>query len=327
MARIFIGRLSGSGGGGGGSVNPTSGYMPVNLFGSFIDSIVQATGDLGNGTVVRFDDGLLLIELLVNGGSSSFIMDGGSDDVRIDGFNGIKLNGGVFINNHLGSSILRWLSNGAGDPALKANGTLLELVNGNDTAYCDFKSRSVTTVGAIQSGSDLNSSGRILFDAKTVLQSATDGILTITNNAGTGFTRLTFGGITNLFPSLQRNATALECRDATGVNYVPFRSGTFTVDGGQISIIGTMNIYAGISTSNSILYGNLAGVSIGKGSSLPVASALFELSSNSKGFLPPRMTQANRTAISSPATGLIVYQTDGTEGLYIYKSTGWTFII
>jgi hypothetical protein len=58
-----------------------------------------------------------------------------------------------------------------------------------------------------------------------------------------------------------------------------------------------------------------------------VASALFQLSSTTKGFLPPRMTNAQRTAISSPAVGLIVYCTDMVEGLYVYKSAGWTFVI
>lgn len=53
------------------------------------------------------------------------------------------------------------------------------------------------------------------------------------------------------------------------------------------------------------------------------ASALLQVDSTSKGFLLPRMTSAQRTAISSPAVGLIVYQTDGTEGAYQYKSTGW----
>jgi hypothetical protein len=55
----------------------------------------------------------------------------------------------------------------------------------------------------------------------------------------------------------------------------------------------------------------------------------FESSSNlwkNKTF-PNKMTNAQRTAISSPAVGLMVYCTDATEGLYIYKSTGWTFII
>ena len=37
------------------------------------------------------------------------------------------------------------------------------------------------------------------------------------------------------------------------------------------------------------------------------------------------MTSAQRTAISSPAIGLMVYQTDpgATEGIWTYKSTGW----
>jgi hypothetical protein len=62
------------------------------------------------------------------------------------------------------------------------------------------------------------------------------------------------------------------------------------------------------------------------GTSLNNASAIVDFSSTTKGSLPiPRMTQAQRTAISSPAVGLLVYQTDGTEGVYVNKSTGWQF--
>jgi hypothetical protein len=53
----------------------------------------------------------------------------------------------------------------------------------------------------------------------------------------------------------------------------------------------------------------------------------MEIVSTTRGFLPPRMTNAQRLAISSPAVGLIVYCTDSVEGLYVNKSTGWTFII
>jgi hypothetical protein len=60
---------------------------------------------------------------------------------------------------------------------------------------------------------------------------------------------------------------------------------------------------------------------------LQSASAILEVNSTTKGFLPPRMTNTQRTNIVSPAIGLMVYCTDATEGLYIYKSTGWTFII
>lgn len=40
------------------------------------------------------------------------------------------------------------------------------------------------------------------------------------------------------------------------------------------------------------------------------ASAKVQIDSTTRGFLPPRMTTAQKTAISSPAAGLIVYDTD-----------------
>jgi uncharacterized protein YaiE (UPF0345 family) len=66
---------------------------------------------------------------------------------------------------------------------------------------------------------------------------------------------------------------------------------------------------------------------VGIGTSSLSTSAILQVDSTTKGFLPPRMTNAQRTAISSPAVGLIVYCTDAVEGLYVYKSTGWTFVI
>lgn len=56
------------------------------------------------------------------------------------------------------------------------------------------------------------------------------------------------------------------------------------------------------------------------------ASAQLQVQSTTKGFLPPRMTQTQRNAIASPDIGLEIYQTDATEGKYIYKSSGWTYI-
>jgi hypothetical protein len=45
-------------------------------------------------------------------------------------------------------------------------------------------------------------------------------------------------------------------------------------------------------------------------------SAILDLASINKGFLPPRMSSIQRGAIVLPATGLVVYQTDGISGLY-----------
>ena len=42
----------------------------------------------------------------------------------------------------------------------------------------------------------------------------------------------------------------------------------------------------------------------------PDASAILDVQATDKGMLAPRMTTAQRTAIASPATGLLVYDTD-----------------
>jgi hypothetical protein len=57
-------------------------------------------------------------------------------------------------------------------------------------------------------------------------------------------------------------------------------------------------------------------VAINSTGASPDASSLLDVSSTNKGMLLPRMTQAQRNAIASPANGLFIYQTDGTPGLY-----------
>ncbi len=61
----------------------------------------------------------------------------------------------------------------------------------------------------------------------------------------------------------------------------------------------------------------------GIGTTAPNASSLLEIKSTSKGFLAPRMTKAQRDAISSPATGLLIYQTNSTPGFYYYSGSAW----
>jgi hypothetical protein len=67
---------------------------------------------------------------------------------------------------------------------------------------------------------------------------------------------------------------------------------------------------------------------VGIGTATPAASASLDLSSGTKGFLPPRMTGAQRDAIVSPANGLVIYCIDcGGGQLNIYSSTSWTNMI
>lgn len=57
---------------------------------------------------------------------------------------------------------------------------------------------------------------------RSYLMSSADGDVTLYNRAGSSFDQLQFGGTSSSFPSLRRNATALECRLADDSAYSPF---------------------------------------------------------------------------------------------------------
>jgi hypothetical protein len=78
---------------------------------------------------------------------------------------------------------------------------------------------------------------------------------------------------------------------------------------------------ANVTLSDARLTVTSAG-NVGIGTTSPAASALLDVSSTTKGFLPPRMTTTQRDAISSPAAGLVIYNTT-TSKLQVY-TTSWT---
>jgi|GEM_PF-683960 len=61
---------------------------------------------------------------------------------------------------------------------------------------------------------------------------------------------------------------------------------------------------------------------IGIGTNTPDASAVLDITSTTKGLLIPRITGVQRTAIASPATGLLVFDTD-TKTIWTYDGTAW----
>lgn len=72
------------------------------------------------------------------------------------------------------------------------------------------------------------------------------------------------------------------------------------------------------------------GVSIGSEATPPDASALLDLNvsemSEKKGILIPRMTESEKLEIQTPATGLLIYQTDNSAGFQFYDGTQWRSI-
>jgi hypothetical protein len=69
-----------------------------------------------------------------------------------------------------------------------------------------------------------------------------------------------------------------------------------------------------------------SGGGIGLGTATPSTRAVLDLTSTTRGFLPPRMTTAQRDAITSVPAGLMIYNTS-TNKLNFYNGTAWEVIV
>lgn len=160
---------------------------------------------------------------------------------------------------------------------------------------------SLTFAGTVGTNSDVSLGGTLSFIS-------TDGSVVISGGgaADTLDIKVAGSGLENIYTA---NGTVTGARTVTQAgNLVRFTGGDVEFGGGDFH------------------YDNVND-NVGIGSSTPVVSAKLEVSSTTQGFLFPRMTSAQRTGISSPATGLMVYQTDAEEGVYINKSFGWVQVI
>ena len=71
-----------------------------------------------------------------------------------------------------------------------------------------------------------------------------------------------------------------------------------------------------------VLHVQAQSVGINADGSTPHSSAILDVKSTTKGLLAPRMTEAQRLAISAPAAGLLVYETT-SNAIWVYNGTDW----
>jgi hypothetical protein len=255
---------------------------------------------------------------------------------------GAKISGGVNINS--GDNLARsgtFINSSFGSTA----STGAVLINGSATnagiSDGNSQSQGVTINGTNNGGNSVAISAFVPTGEKGVF---VVGAPNDNNNFGdenTAISNVYFGsGISRT----QKNGTVQ--RTGFGWPYTINGSGARGTDfaGGNITIAGGKGTGAG--AGGDVIFSTATPTTTGttlqtltqrwfiKGSSgilantsTPNASAQLQVDSTTQGFLPPRMTNAQRLAIATPAVGLMVYCTDMVEGLYVNKSTGWTFVI
>lgn len=106
-------------------------------------------------------------------------------------------------------------------------------------------------------------------------------------------------------------------RSASGLAVTATATGTGTATGINVCATGGANNYAAVFPCGTV----------GIGTSTPTGSALLEMNSSSQGMLTPRMTKSDRDGIGTPATGLLIYQTDNSPGFYYYNGTAWVGLV
>ena len=296
-------------------VDNTESVVSVN---GFTGAVTLTTSNISEGTNLYFTDGRArtAISLTTTGNSGASNYNNGTGVLNVPQYSLAGL-GGVPTTR-----------------SLTINGTAFDL--SADRTWNVGTVTSVATTGPIQGGT-ITGTGTISI---TQSGSASDGFLSSTDwntfNNKQGTISLTTNNNSGLATFLS-NVLNVPNYTLAGLGGVP-TSRTLSINGVSFDLsadrswsVGTLTGSGNVnyvpkwngstSLTNSLLFDS--GVGVGLGTASINASALFQMDSTTRGFLPPRMTAAQRLAISSPSQGLIVYQVDGVIGLYIYANSTW----
>jgi hypothetical protein len=172
---------------------------------------------------------------------------------------------------------------------------------------------------------------------------SSNGVLKFSNGAGTDLSRLQLGGTTSSFPAIKRNGAAIDFRLADDSGYCDTYQksgyiGNITIAGGATDfsnfaaiLYGSGNSLFHIQAGIGNVHLNFSGASVANASIIVSSgmvqqtsynSAIFDIRSTTKGFLPPRLTTTEVNAIATPAEGLVVFNTTISH-LCVYQAAAW----
>ena len=196
---------------------------------------------------------------------------------------------------------------------------------------------AATTAAATTASNGLTRTGNNVALGGTALVAATDVPLAGNNLTFSGASGNVGIGTSSPGSRLDVQAAPRSGTHGTGLplyvtgNMLPAGNGAeFRHSNGSQGVgIGFNSIYATGSNANQDLNLMPRGTGgVGIGTTAPNAAAALDVSSTTKGLLPPRLTQAQRDAVgpASTAAGLLVYNTD-TKALNSWDGTKWVEIL
>jgi hypothetical protein len=213
----------------------------------------------------------------------------------------------------------------------------------------------VSRTGVLSIGNNLEMAGsQIIMASQNRIVSNSSGVMMLINNAFADFSRLQLGGTTSSFPAIKRNGATIDFRLADDSNFCAINAGATTIKGsGSTSATTGLLVQNsastqllkvaddGTTTANILNTTGVTGLNNGAlyvgsnfvttyGQSIgffgaTVASAIVEIQSTTKGFLPPRMTDTQRAAIATPAEGLLLFNTTN-KGVAYRDGTNWGYL-
>ena len=201
-------------------------------------------------------------------------------------------------------------------------GTITATLNGaapagslsGSTLASGVTASSLTSIGTL---STLTVSGNVTVDTNTLFVDATN------NRVGMGTST----------PTMLLDVVAAGGNNAARFTATSSAAQVLATDGTVVQFVGyadTTVAYSGTSTNHAyaILTNNIerarvtSGGALAIGTALPDAAAILQVDSTTQGFLPPRMTTAQRDLISSPPNGLMLYNTT-TDKLQVRAGGSW----
>jgi hypothetical protein len=265
--------FSGNVGIGGGTPSIFTPYS-VATFGSLSttnNGITIASTTTGNG-LLEFADGS-------GGGSASYrgyIQYAHTSDSLIFGTSGSnRLTIGSTGNVLIGSSV-------TASSFIKSGGTSLQFLKAD---------------GSVDSNTYLTSSSGITGSGTSGFIPILTGATTIANSK----INAASSTIYNVNPTAGQYAWSFGGSTTTGQSY-----GAVITGGTNSSDMGFKVMNAAATVNYFVVRGD---GHVGIGTNVPATSALLDVTSTTKGFLPPRMTTLQKNAIASPAAGLVIYDT------------------